>query len=279
MRSTFVLLFVCICLFAQAQFKIPKPVFSGIYLQWGYNRDAYSRSDIHFQNGSQYDFIIHKAAAHDQPDFSGFRTNPLDITIPQNVYRIGVYLNKKHTHSIELNFDHAKYVVTDYQKVRISGSIGNETFDRADTTLYPWFVHMEHTNGANFYLINYVGHHELLRNKKKDYRRASLLWKAGAGIVVPKSDIYLRGKRVDNRYHVAGYMFGVEAGLRFYPFRNFFFEATGKGGFANYLNTLAVDDGGRISHHFWFGEVIGSFGYDINFRKRHKSLRTGDSRL
>ncbi|MBS1774077.1 MAG: hypothetical protein JST82_14555 [Bacteroidetes bacterium] len=269
MRKLFLLLVIVTSVTnAYARFHIPKPMLTGVYLQWGYNRDIYSKSDLHFKNGSQYDFTIHKAKAHDQPDFSGFWTNPIDITIPQNVYRIGFYLNKKRTHSIEINFDHAKYVVADSQKVRVSGRIGNETFDRSDTTLYPWFVHLEHTNGANFYFINYVGHYELLRNTKKNYRRASAVWKAGAGIVVPKSDIILMGRHLDNKYHVAGYVAALEGGLRIYPFKNFFFEATGKGGFANYLNALTVGDGGRINHHFWFGEVIGTFGFDINLNKK-----------
>lgn len=276
MRKLLLLLLLsAVSLPAMARFKLDKPILSGMYLQWGYNRDKYSKSDLHFRNGSKYDFIVHDAVAHDQPDFSGFRTNPIDITIPQNVYRIGFYLNKARTHSIELNFDHAKYVVTDYQRVRISGHIGQDYFDKPDTVLNPWFVHLEHTNGANFYLINYVGHYELLHNKKKDYRRASVLWKAGAGVVVPKSDIILMGKRVDNKYHIAGYILGLETGARFYPLRNFYLEATAKCGFANYLNTLAVEDGGKISHKFYFAQVIGCFGYDINLGKgRHRRVKT-----
>jgi len=268
MRSFLLLLMACLMITdAQAKLKIRSVVFTGMYFQWGYNRDIYSKSDLHFANGNDYNFTIYGAKAHDQPDFSGFRTNPIDITIPQNVYRIGFYLNKKHTHAIEINFDHAKYVVTDYQKVHIKGQIGGETFDRQDTILYPYFVHMEHTNGANFYHINYVGQQELLHDKKRDFMRASVIWKAGAGIVVPKSDIFLMGQHLDNKFHVAGYIAGIEGGLRIYPFRNFFFEATGKGGFANYLNVLTVADGGRIHHHFWFGEIIGTFGFDVNFRK------------
>ena len=100
---------------SQAQIINTKPVLTGMYLQWGYNRDWYTRSDLHFSNGSKYDFTVHKVKAEDKPDFSGFRTNPLDITIPQNSFRIGFFLNKKKTHSIELNKDHTKYVVTDYQ--------------------------------------------------------------------------------------------------------------------------------------------------------------------
>ncbi len=272
MRKLF-LLSILIIFFSQANAQFlnklfEKPVFSGIYLQWGYGRDKFSKSDIHLKNGSKYDFVVHDAVAHDKPDFDGFRTNPLDITIPQNSFRIGVYLNKDHTHAIELNYDHAKYVVTDYQQVHITGQIAGEAIDW-DTTLRPYFLHFEHTNGANFYHINYVGQQELLKSKKR--RVATAIWKAGAGVVIPKSDVTLMGKQLDNKLHVAGYILGLETGLRIYPLRNLFLEATVKGGFANYLNSLTVA-GGTARHHFLYGEVLGFLGYDINFKKRHKEL-------
>lgn len=268
-KSLFLAVFLVAGLQVSAQF-FEKPVFSGVYLQWGYNRDKFSKSDIHFKNGSEYDFTLHQAVAHDKPDFSGFKNTPLDITIPQNSLRIGVYLNKAHTHAIELNYDHAKYVVTDYQQVHITGQIGGEQMDK-DTTLKPSFVHFEHTNGANFYHLNYVGQERIWHNKKRTI--ASFVYKAGAGVVIPKSDVTIMGKRLDNRLHVAGYILGVETGLRIYPIKNLFLEATVKSGFANYLNVLTVE-GGSARHHFYYAEVIGLLGYDINFKKKAKAVTT-----
>ncbi len=273
MRRMLMLLLAFTAIKTEAKFKLEKPLFTGMYFQWGYNRDKYSKSDLHFKNGSEYDFVIHKAVAKDQPNFEAFYKHPIDVTIPQNVYRIGFYLNKKHTHAIEINFDHAKYVIVDSQRIAVSGQVRGTPFNSDDTILDPHYYHFEHTNGANFYFINYVGQHELLRSKK-DFTRATVIWKAGAGIVVPKSDILLFGKELDNKYHVAGYIAALEGGLRLYAFRNFFFEATGKGGFANYLNALTVGDGGHISHHFWFGMVVGTFGFDVNWRRYSYKRRT-----
>lgn len=244
------------------------PKLSGMYLQWGYHRVAYTKSDIHFTNPGQYDFTIHNAVAKDKPDFDAFWEHPIDITIPQNVYRIGFYLNKAHTHAIEINYDHAKYVVQDYQKVHVTGEINGQALDK-DTIFTPRQMHFEHTNGANFYFVNYVGQREVLRNRKNTRPLATVLWKAGAGIVVPKSDIALFGKRLDNRFHVAGYIAALEGGARFYFAKKFFLEATAKGGFANYLNVLTVS-GGHANHKFGFASVIGTVGYDINFGKKNK---------
>ena len=252
----------------QAQL-LPKAHFSGMYLQWGYNRDIFTKSDLHFKKDNEYDFTIHKAHAEDKPDFTGFWETPLDVTIPQNSFRIGMYLNRTNTWAIELNFDHAKYVVPDDQTLRISGQIHGESIDE-DTVIRRSFVHFEHTNGANFYHINYVHQHFLLEGKR--FARASYLLKGGAGVVVPRSDVTIMGKRLDNEFHVAGYIISGEAGLRFYPLRNFFLELNGKGGFANYLNVLTVE-GGKAHHHFWYGEIIGLAGYDLNLG--HQRQRPG----
>jgi hypothetical protein len=246
--------------------QFSKPHFSGMYLQWGYNRDVFSKSDLHFSNGSTYDFTIHQARAVDQPDFAGFWETPIDITIPQNSYRIGVYLNRENTWAIELNFDHAKYVVNDNQYLRVTGTINGEAIDQ-DTTIQRAFVHLEHTNGANFYHINYVHQKYLLEGKK--YGKLSYLLKGGAGIVVPRSDVTIMGHRLDNEYHVAGYIASAEAGMRYYPLRNFFLELNVKGGFANYLNVLTVE-GGKAHHKFWYGGMVALAGYDLNLGHHRK---------
>jgi hypothetical protein len=268
-RGICILILIALSVPVQAQLKkiFKKPVLTGMYLQWGYNRDKFSNSTIHFTNGDKYDFKLHNAEAKDQPNFEAFRKTPLDITIPQNSFRIGFYLNKKHTHAIELNFDHAKYVMVPGQTLHVSGEINGKPID-TDTPIHRYFVSFEHTNGANFWQINYVGQHEFWNNNKR--MKASVLWKAGGGLVVPRSDVILFEKQADNRFHVAGYVFGLETGVRFYPLKNLFLELNGKVGYANYLDVLTIDEG-RANHSFRFGEVIGLLGYDINFHKKQKT--------
>jgi hypothetical protein len=262
MRIVLLLLATLLSIETYAQgLKIPRPQFSGIYFQWGYNRDWYSKSDFHMK-GDDYDFTIYDVVAKDKPDFSSFRNTPWDITIPQNSYRLGMYLNKKRTHAIEINYDHAKYVQVDNQKLHLKGNIKGEYIDDI-VDLGQYFVHVEHTNGANFYHLNYVGQTEILHNKKKNRPWATAVWKAGGGVVIPKSFIILFYEKLDNKFHVAGYIFSAEAGLRFYPFKNLFLEATVKGGYANYVNALAIGTG-RFSHDFYYAEVLGHVGYDMS---------------
>lgn len=263
------LLTACLLLTIPGQAQIFRDLSaSGIYLQWGYNRDWYTKSDIRVYDGKRYDFTIYDVVAKDKPDFSYYRQHPADITIPQNSYRIGLYLNKKRTHAIEINYDHAKYVQVDGQTLHMRGVFDGK-YVNADTNLGNFLVHIEHTNGANFYHLNYMGMHELGHFNKRPQTRAYAIWRAGAGVVIPKSFVVINYQKLDNKFHVAGYIISSELGSRFYPFRNFFLEATAKGGFANYLDALAIGDG-RVSHHFWYGEVVGTFGFDLNFDRRWK---------
>ncbi len=237
-----------------------------MYVQWGYNREIYSKSNLHFLNGDQYNFTIHDARASDKPDFQAFADAPLQVTIPQYNYRIGFYLDAAHANAIELNFDHAKYVMDLGQSLRITGTIKGEPIDET-RLIQPNYVYLEHTDGANFYHLNYVRQTPLLIGAA--FTRLSIVNKAGVGVVIPKSKVTIFDNTLDNKFHLAGYVASVEAGIRYYPLKNLYAEINGKGGFANYLNALTIE-GGRVTHHFWYCETIGLIGYDFRFGKSGK---------
>ncbi len=238
-----------------------------MYFQWGYSRQWYSRSDLHFSRGGAYDFTIHRARATDEPAFESFITAPLHVTIPQNNARIGLYLNAARTRAVEINYDHAKYVMVPNQRARLTGTFGDHQVD-ADTVIRPDFLQFEHTDGANFWHLNYAVQEPLWQGRR--HLKATAILKAGAGLVVPRTDVEIFGKQLDKGYRVSGYIFSAEAGARFYCSRHLFLEATGKGGFANYHNVLTVE-GGRANHKFWYGEVVGLLGFELGFKQTTKS--------
>ena len=89
--------------------------FHRFYISWGYTKAWYSNSDIHFTGtfeGNDYDFTIMKAHGHDRPDMHALIP---EVTVPQYVYRIGYFFDKKRLWAIEFNFDHTKYIMDDYQ--------------------------------------------------------------------------------------------------------------------------------------------------------------------
>ena len=57
-------------------------------------------------------------------------------------------------------------------------------------------------------------------------------------------------------------MGGIEAGIRTELFKHCYTEFTGKGGYANYINSLVQGKGyGKASNTFWFAEAILILGY------------------
>ncbi len=242
--------------------------FEGMYLQWGYNTEWYTRSNIDFRMANGDRFRLHHAKAHDKPDMDAILKKPLEISIPQYNYRLGFYLNKKKSKALELNFDHIKYVVTDGQKVKVTGTIDGQQVNGDSILNRATFLHLEHTDGGNLLHLNYVQQHTILKTTNKSRELVNLLWKAGAGINIPRTDFTYRGDRLNNKFHIAGYNVSAEAGARIYPFKKIFLEFTGKTGYVKYINALAnttQQKGNRVSHSFGYVEMIGLIGFDFKF--------------
>jgi hypothetical protein len=262
------LIVTILCLVCNFSFAQKEKTFKGMYFQWGYNKEWYTRSNIRFKLSNGDDFTLVMAKAHDKPDLDAIYKNPVEISIPQYNYRMGFYLNKEQTKAIELNFDHIKYVVTDYQNVKIRGRINGTNINK-DTILDPVnFLHLEHTDGGNLLHVNYVQQKTLKMNAAKTRPLVNLIWKMGAGVNIPRTDFTYKGDRYNNAFHIAGYNLAAEAGARFYITKRFFVEGTGKTGYVRYINALANTNelkGNRVIHAFGYLEFIGLFGIDIKF--------------
>lgn len=277
-KQFFVALFFFLVLFiyptaflkGQTEEATSKKIKGTFYGGWGYNKDWFSKSDLHFKNTSneynpatrlndQYDFTVYDAKAKDRTGFKDILRT--DLSIPQYVYRFGYYFNDKYNLGIELNFDHVKYVVIDYQTLHVKGTIREQAIDQ-DTLIDPnTFLHFEHTNGANFLMLNIMKRQRLVSFKNEHHQLFGIA-KLGAGPVIPKTDVRLFGQDMDNCFHIAGYCAGLEVGFRYEAFKHVYLEYTGKGAFANYTNVLVIGSG-KAHHYFWTFENILVLGLQI----------------
>jgi len=235
------------------------------YIGFGYNKDWYTKSSIHFKNYSHdlnpvtgkedyYDFTIHDATAEDRPGFNEiFQTN---ISIPQYVYRIGYYFNDKRDLGLEISFDHIKYVVNDDQTVHVTGQIFGTPVDN-DTLLQNWF-HFEHTDGGNLLQLNLLKRFQFYKTPNGNFKISGII-KPGGGVVVPRTDVTLFGERLNNKFHIAGYVLGLEGGVRAEFFKYGFLESSIKGDLANYTDVLVIG-AGKANHKIGVFEVIANIG-------------------
>jgi hypothetical protein len=189
------------------------------YVQWGYNRAWYGLSDIDF-DGPGYAFTLRQVRAYDRPvPFSTKAYLALkNIWIPQYNYRLGWHFHDRW--SLSLGLDHMKYVVRQDQEVRIDGSIENAG-------------HAPRSGDGRFGLKVAGGVH--------------------VGPVIPRTDVRLFGEGQNNRFNIAGFGVGAQAGLWFTFLRHFHVRNVLRAGWIDLPHVLTTErSGAHASQQFAF---------------------------
>lgn len=231
------------------------------YFSWGYNRDWYTPSTIHFVNTKtdSYDFTFINAKAHDKPDMENYWQ--IDrLTISQYDMNIGYLFKDKHDLGIEVSWNHLKYVVTDNQVIHVRGTIRGHYLDK-DTLVTPDFVHLQHTNGNNYLMLNLVKRQKLFT--WKNYQLSGI-GKLGAGPLMSYTISTILGSSDSGHFHYHGWVTGASLGLRFNIYKYFFLQTDIQGAFANYTNTeMGADRQGLATHTFYSLQYMWAFGFNF----------------
>jgi len=238
---------------------------NGLYFQWGYNKDFFTRSNIHFRMSNGDRFTLHRAKAHDRGNYPEILGDPANLSIPQYNWRLGFYLNPSRTRALELSFDHTKYIVEKGQEVRVSGVVDGQQLDETWTLDPSTNLHFEHSDGANFLQVNYVWIKPINTSRRLKIQQ---VLKAGGGLTIPRTDFTWRGDQLNNKFHIAGYCAGVEGGARVYALKGLFFEGTAKTGMAHYINAFAntrTTSGNRANHMIGYVEFIATLGVEVGW--------------
>lgn len=233
------------------------------YIYWGWNRESYTNSDIHFQ-GTNYDFTLQEVEAKDRQSIFAFDTYFKSITIPQYNLRIGYFLTEKY--SLSFGVDHMKYVMKDYQTKTINGKIttgssydgnySNQPFD-----IKPNFLKFEHTDGLNYLNLEVRRQDKLYQYKKTSL---NLIEGIGGGILLPRTNTTLLNYPRYDQFHLAGFGIGAMLGLNVEFWKHFFLQAEGKTGYINMPDirtTMHVED--KASQQF--GWIQGNVVFGVRF--------------
>ena len=231
-----------------------------IYFTWGYNRDWYTKSTIHFRNTTtdNYDFTFVDAKAHDRPDLHDFyKLN--NLTVPQYDMNLGYFFNDKRDLGIEISWDHLKYIVTDNQVIHVQGQIRGHQIDK-DTLVTPDFVHLQHTNGNNYLMLNLVKRQKLWHSKAL---QLSAIGKVGGGPLISYTISTILGNNDEGYFHYHGMVAALSTGLKLDIFKYFFLQTDFQGAWVNYTNTrLGADHQGLATHHFYSLQYKYQFGFN-----------------
>ena len=270
LRITAIILLQVFTSFAQNTIEVkPKKMKGDFYISWGYNREAYSNSDIRFQNhtNDNYDFTLVNAAAHDKPGFNNGFSNFIhsDLTIPQYNLHIGYKFKNKRNLGIEWSWDHLKYVVYDNTNIHVTGNIRGNQIDK-DTFVSSDFVHLQHTNGNNYMMLNLVKFNQIYQNK---YVNISSVCKIGAGPLVSYSISTVLGAQWDTWFRIQGLVVGGTVGGRVDLFRYLFIQPSFQIAWADYMSTgIGKDGAGRATHVFGSYTFMLEGGFIIPMTKK-----------
>lgn len=233
------------------------------YISWGGNREQYSKSDVNFR-GENYNFTVQDMQAHDKP--KGWHIdyiNPCKMTIPQTNFRVGYFITDHY--SVSIGWDHMKYVMTQDQIANVSGTINtgegyDNTYNNTPMVMTEDFLTYEHTDGLNYVNAEFVRHDDFskwLGITNTDKVQFNILEGLGGGILYPKTNTKLMGRRRHDEFHVSGYGLSAKAGLNITFFKHFYLQGELKGGYINMQDIRTTYSGAdRASQEFFFLQQI-----------------------
>lgn len=236
---------------------------------WGWNRAAYTNSDIHF-TGDDYDFTLFNVQAKDrQTEFEaktyfGLKT----LTIPQTNMKLGYFIND-HI-AITLGVDHMKYVMVQNQNVAFEGSIDDEVFmnmiENNVVKLTQQFLTYEHTDGLN-YLLSEIEFYQGLYSS--NFININGYGGFGLGAIMPKSNVKLMGYPRNDQFHLAGVGTNLKCGIELLLGNHFYVRGEAKCGYINMpdIITRAASISDRASQQFGFAAIDFMIGFNITPRK------------
>ncbi len=241
-----------------------------IFVFYGWNRAAYSNSDIHF-SGNGYNFQLNNVAATDRPTKFGLvYFDPAWFTVTQYNFRMGYFI--KDNLALVLGIDHMKYVMKQNQTVNFSGTISDPKYagmvNNGQVNLADeQFLTFEHTDGLNYENLGLEKYKNISSRKN-----INLVWSYGAGIGVmfPKSNIKLFGNERSDRFHVAGIGTDVRASLNALFWNHWIARVEGKFGYVNMwdIKTTLNNKPDKAQQDFVFGQILAGIGYTFNTKKQ-----------
>jgi hypothetical protein len=254
--------------------QLNHPVLKGkFYVYWGWNRAAFTNSDIHL-SGSDYNITLKDVVATDRQSPFSFKKYffPTDLSIPQTNFKMGYHLNEKWEASI--GFDHMKYVMANDQTVKISGNIDRPyntyrgEYNNDDIVLAKSFLRYEHTNGLNYVYAEANRRFALISTRTLPFKsQLAFVVGGGFGALRPRTDVHFLGQSGPNVFHIAGWGTHAKLGLHALMFKRFSILSEIKAGYIDMPNILATADAqDKASQHFSYIQANILVGATFGFK-------------
>ncbi len=248
------------------------------YIYWGYNRSAYTKSDLTCV-GDGYNFTMNDLQASDNPERFNPKVyfNPKKVTIPQFNVRMGYYFNDHW--GISLGYDHMKYVMNNNQRIFLTGHIDEEigaewSGDYQNEELFTnnTFIHYENSDGLNYMRVALDRVDRLLSYGKKDWFQLESQLSISSGFILSFNDFNFAGQFDRKTVSISGIGISVHSGLRALFVNHFFIQGNLSAGFINQIKvqTRPNDKSSFAFQKFGYISPELVFGWKGNLKSKKK---------
>jgi hypothetical protein len=279
--KTIFVLFISVISSAQGRYLYSDTKKGQLTLSWGWNRDAYTHSNIRFA-GDDYNFKLYKVTAHDRPTLPFSYHNYLQfnrLTIPQTNLRVSYFIKDKL--AISAGVDHMKYVMDQNQVVKMKGTISQQGIYKGeyngDLTLTSDFLTFEHTDGLNYINVELEKYFSWYHSASSQFILSGYLG-GGAGVLFPKTNVKLLDYEKNDRFHISGFGLSVKAGLQATFFKHLVLKFENKYGYINMPDIILHKKGipGRAKQSFLFvqGNIMLGASFALAHPKKTKKEKT-----
>lgn len=240
------------------------------YLYWGWNRSAYTKSDMQF-TGEDYNFNMGNVRAKDRqsPFQWDVYFNPKLLSIPQYNMRFGYFLLDNY--EISIGVDHMKYIMVQDQSVYINGEINikdskyNDEYFNDEIKLTNDFLIFEHSDGLNYINASFKRFDNVWNYKFIDLGVSEGIEIGG---MMPRTNATLLEKTRNDEFHWAGYAVSILGSLRVTFWQHFFVQSEIKLGTVNLPDVRTTPySADKMAHNFSYIQSNILFGYSFQLIK------------
>jgi hypothetical protein len=264
---------------AQKRYKKPKNSLKTgtFYGYWGYNRSAYTKTNLHVV-GTGFDLTLKHAKATDNPlPIGSAYINPATMTVPQFNARLGYMF--KDTWGISIGSEHMKYLFADNNAIKLDGfvtpgadSVWSGTYQDQPITTHREHFHYENSNGLNYINVQLTKFKEIYRPKMRQWFRINGQFGVGTGVLLCYNDFkFANHYSVSNRT-LSGMGISVQAGLRFEFGKHFFIQPDLQTGW-NWQMHVRINPNDRnwyAKHNYFYG-MFGTYAGFMFYIKAKKN--------
>lgn len=248
------------------------------YFYWGYNRSAYTKSDLTCV-GNGYNFTMNDLQASDNPERFNPKVyfNPKKITIPQFNVRMGYFFNDHW--GISIGYDHMKYVMNNNQRIGLTGHIDEELgavwsgdYQNEEQLTSNEFIHYENSDGLNYMRAGLMRSDLLFKYGKNDWFQIESQLGVSAGFILSFNDFNFAGQFDHRTVSISGFGVSVHPGIRLLFVKHIFLQGNIAAGFIDQLKVQTRPNDKNSYAYQKFGYISPElvFGYKWRIKNRKK---------